>query len=90
MDEGGLVEINVSCNLGAGQLSYCVPLYVSCITMQASIRISIPPLSVPFGRRRGELSPFPLLTASVTAPSQQAGVPAATRGANMPIPHTVI
>ena len=36
-----LEEFNVSCNVGAGQLSDRVPPYVYHITLQASIRISI-------------------------------------------------
>ena len=36
-----LVEFNVSCNVGSGQLNDHVPPYVYRITLQAAIRISI-------------------------------------------------
>ena len=36
-----VVEFNVSCSVGAGQLSDCVPPYVNSITLQAAIRIAI-------------------------------------------------
>ena len=36
-----LVEFNVSCNVGAGQLNDRVPPYVYRITLQAAIRITI-------------------------------------------------
>ena len=88
---GSSSEFNISCNVGAGQLSNRVPPYVYYITMQASIRISIRPNSG---------SPVPPIVRSIwtillplllcTTLSQQAGVPAAGGGVNMPIPHTVI
>ena len=36
-----LLEFNVSCNVGAGQLNDHVPLHVYCITLQDAIRIAI-------------------------------------------------
>ena len=42
---GSSSEFNISCNVGAGQLSNRVPPYVYHITMQASIRITIRPNS---------------------------------------------
>ena len=50
-----IVEFNVSCNVGAGQLSDRVPLYFSRITLQTAIRIVIRAIRItiydPYGRK---------------------------------------
>ena len=51
MMEAILVEFNVSCNVGAGQLNDRVPPYDYCITLQAAIRIAIHAKRRLFGRK---------------------------------------
>ena len=46
-----LVEFNVSCNVGAGQLSDRVPPYVYRITLQAAIRTLIRAKRRLYGRK---------------------------------------
>ena len=48
---GILVEFNVSCNVGAGQLNGRVPSYVNRITLQAAIRIAIRANRCLYGRK---------------------------------------
>ena len=48
---GILVEFNVSCNVGAGQLNGRVPPYVNRITLQAAIRIAIRANRCLYGRK---------------------------------------